>query len=172
MKYGIALFPNKEIQDEANSYRKRYDSHYSLIPPHITVKDPFRMTEKEMKDLIPEMKKLANNMKPFTISIHKVSSFQPLSNTIYLKVEPVEELMELHEKLHSGKFPTLQGNPFIPHITIGQNLKDDEFSDVYSSCRMKSFKLEDRIDRFQLLYQLENGSWTVYETFVFGEEKL
>ncbi len=26
------------------------------------------------------------------------------------------------------------------------------------------------VDRFHLLYQLENGSWTVYETFLLGEE--
>jgi len=29
---------------------------------------------------------------------------------------------------------------------------------------------EEMVDRFHLLYQLENGSWTVYETFRLGKE--
>lgn len=172
MKYGIALFPNKAIQDVANSYRKRYDTHYALIPPHITVKEPFELIDDERDELILDLKKIANKTKPFQISIQKVSSFQPLSNTIYLKVEPVDELTTLHEKLHTGKLPKNREHPFVPHITIGQNMNDVEFSDVYATCRMQKFDLEDTIDRFQLLYQLENGSWTVYETFVFGDEKI
>ncbi len=38
MKYGIVAFPSKQLQDFANSYRKRYDSHYTKITPHITLK--------------------------------------------------------------------------------------------------------------------------------------
>src|SRR5699024_5327838 len=41
MKYGVAIFPSKEIQDEVNAYRKRYDPKYSQIPPHITIKAAF-----------------------------------------------------------------------------------------------------------------------------------
>lgn len=35
MKYGIAIFPGKDLQDLANSLRKRYDPKYALIP-HIS----------------------------------------------------------------------------------------------------------------------------------------
>ncbi|EPR29472.1 2'-5' RNA ligase [Geobacillus sp. WSUCF1] len=49
MKYGIVIFPPKRIQDFANSYRKRYDSHYALIPPHITLKYPFEADEEQIK---------------------------------------------------------------------------------------------------------------------------
>ena len=59
---------------------------------------------------------------------------------------------------------------FAPHITIGQKLSNDEHSDVYGSLRMKRFDHEETIDRFHLLYQLDNGSWTVYETFRLGKE--
>src|SRR5699024_3657769 len=59
---------------------------------------------------------------------------------------------------------------FVPHITIAQKLVEDEHSDVFGSLRMKKIALEDTVDRFQLMYQLDNQSWTVYETFVFGKE--
>ncbi|MFD1852100.1 YjcG family protein [Oceanobacillus bengalensis] len=172
MKYGIAIFPSKPIQDEANAYRKRYDSHYALIPPHITLKESFDADDDHINDLIVELKHIANATKPFSININKVSTFAPVTNTIYFKVEQTPELTELQKKMHEGKFENNMTHPFVPHITIAQNLLDDEYSDVFGTLNMSTFQFEDKIDRFQLQYQLDNGSWTVYETFVFGKEHI
>lgn len=172
IKYGIAIFPSKPIQDEANAYRKRYDPKYALVPPHITLKEAFQADEDTMKELVDELKRIANTMDPFTIDITKVGSFAPVTNTIYLKVETIKQLIDLFDKMHEGKFPQNMEHTFVPHITIGQKLSDGEYSDVYGSLKMKDVTLQDQIDRFQLLYQLDNGSWTVYETFVFGKEHI
>ncbi|MFD1017891.1 YjcG family protein [Thalassobacillus hwangdonensis] len=169
MKYGIAIFPSKKMQDVANSYRKRYDPHYALIPPHITLKEAFEAEEEEMADIVGELKQIAKDTKPFDIRIEKVSSFTPVTNTIYLKVEPDEEIFNLNEKLHSGNLPDNKEYAYVPHITIAQKLSYDEYSDVYGSLSMLKFDITEKVDRFQLLYQLENGSWTVHETFVLGE---
>ena len=47
----------------------------------------------------------------------------------------------------------------------GQKLSSDEHSDVLGQLKMQDISHEEVIDRFHLLYQLDNGSWTVYETF-------
>jgi 2'-5' RNA ligase len=172
MKYGIAIFPSKPIQDEANAYRKRYDPKYALVPPHITLKESFRANDETITELITELKHIANEFEPFTINITKVSSFAPVTNTIYFKVEDTKQLTHLVDKMHKGKFPTKMEHAYVPHITIGQGLSNGEYSDVYGSLNMKKIEFEDIVDRFQLLYQLDNGSWTVYETFVFGKERL
>src|SRR5690625_6980196 len=70
--------------------------------------------------------------------------------------------------MHTGIFPKEKEYNFVPHITIAQELVEDEFSDVLGTLSMKKIEFEDTVDRFQLCYQLENGSWTVYETFIFG----
>jgi 2'-5' RNA ligase len=168
MKYGIAIFPSKNIQDEANAFRKRYDPRYALIPPHITLKEAFHLNDDELEEMIPELKRIANETKPFTININKVSTFAPVTNTIYFKVEPIPALLDLQKKMHEGKLKNNMNHSFVPHITIGQQLMDDEYSDVFGTLKMSKFTFEDTIDRFQLLYQLENESWTVYETFVFS----
>lgn len=172
MKYGIAIFPSKPIQDEANSYRKRYDPKYDLIPPHITLKEAFHVDDQTIKEVITALKHIANGIDPFTININKVSTFSPVTNTIYFKVELIQPLIDLHDKMHEGNFPKNAEHAFVPHITIGQKLSDGEYADVSGSLQMKHVEFEDVIDRFQLLYQLENGSWTVFETFVFGEENI
>ncbi len=171
-KYGIAIFPSKPIQDDINSYRKRYDPHYALVPPHLTLKEAFEADDETIDELVTELKYIANDAEPFNLQINKVSTFAPVTNTIYLKVEPTQQLLDLFEKMQTGKFPKNMEYNFVPHITIAQKLSQDEYSDVFGSMQMKDIQFEDTVDRFQLLYQLENGTWTVYESFVFGKEKV
>lgn len=172
VKYGIAIFPSKEIQDEANALRMRYDPEYAKIPPHITLKAAFEMDEVLRDELIIELKKIANSIKPFDIEIVKVSTFAPVTYTVYFKVEPHPSLTQLHELMHQGKFPSYRKYNFVPHITVAQELSEGEHHDVYERLRMKEIYFKDTVDRFHLCYQLENGSWSVYETFVFGKEQL
>lgn len=170
MQVGIVVFPSKKLQDFANSYRKRYDSHYSLIPPHLTLKSSFEANEKQLTEISKELERIAKIHKPFTLKTNKISSFHPVNNVIYLKVEPTAELDQLFQDINSGHF----GNPpeyaFVPHITIGQNLSNSEHADVYSQLRLQKIEHTETIDRFHLLYQLENGTWNVYETFLLSEK--
>ncbi|KAB2337717.1 hypothetical protein F7731_06395 [Cytobacillus depressus] len=170
MKLGIVIFPSKKVQDFANSYRKRYDPNYSLIPPHITLKPAFTVPDEGMEQLTIKLNEISNSNKPFQIQSTKFSSFKPVNNVIYLKIDSCDELSELQKKLNETIDIDNPEYAFVPHISVGQKLSDDEHSDVYGTLRMNQFNLEDTVDRFHLLYQLENGSWTVYETFRLGRE--
>ncbi|KKB38086.1 YjcG family protein [Bacillus thermotolerans] len=170
MKLGVVIFPSKKLQDLANSYRKRYDTHYSLVPPHITVKEPFEAEESDLKDLTAQLSEVAKKHAPFSFHVSKVKSFHPVNNVVYFKVDPIDQLTALHEDLSSESM--IGGKPqyaFIPHLTIAQDLSTTEHDDVYNSLQMLSIDHEETTDRFHLLYQLDNGSWTVYETFVLGK---
>jgi 2'-5' RNA ligase len=83
MNYGIALFPSKKLQDLVNSYRKRYDTNYALVPPHLTLKTAFEATEEDLTQITKELRQIADKSAPLTISIKKVSSFSPVNNVIY-----------------------------------------------------------------------------------------
>ncbi|WP_026690131.1 YjcG family protein [Alteribacter aurantiacus] len=169
MKYGIAIFPSKKLQDVANSYRKRYDSHYSLIPPHVTIKEAFESEEEDLPELLEEMRSVASETSPFTMEVYKFGSFHPVTNTIYMKVRENDTLTTLRERLNSGKLEHHYDYQFVPHITIGQQLDNDECSDVFGRLKMESVNHEELVDRFSLLYQLDNNTWTVYETFRLGK---
>ncbi|MBS4217985.1 YjcG family protein [Bacillus sp. FJAT-49711] len=169
MKYGIVIFPSKKLQDLANSYRKRYDPHYALIPPHLTLKAAFN-TDLDAEKLTDKLEEIAKKYEPFNLKIHKVSSFQPITNTIYFKAENHGELQGLNEDCYEHLPGGKPEHPFVPHVTIAQKLSNDEHSDVYGSLRMLGINHEEIIDRFHLVYQLENDSWTVYETFRLGRD--
>lgn len=169
MKFGVVIFPSKKLQDLANSYRKRYDSHYALIPPHLTLKSAFEATEEEAKEFAEKLREIARNTNQISLKTTKISSFYPVNNVIYLKIEPTEELAKLQSDINQESIGQEQEYAFVPHITIGQNLSNEEYSDVYGQLRMKKIEHEEIVDRFHLLYQLDNDSWTVYETFRLGQ---
>lgn len=170
MKYGIVIFPGKPLQDLANSYRKRYDPFYTHIPPHITLKYGFEMNDEKLKEMVMNLKKVAKIVNPFDITITKFSSFKPVNNLIYLKIDPKSDLEDLHIKIEDLFQDHVREHRYIPHITIGQQLSNDEHSDVFGALNMLEINKKDHIDRFHLLYQLENHTWTVYETFHLGRE--
>lgn len=170
MKYGVVIFPSKKLQDIVNSYRKRYDPNYSLIPPHITIKYPFDSTEENIHKVAKYLEEVSADMRPFLLRVLKVSTFQPVNNVIYLKIEPTSDLVALQQKLQNDLMGSDSEFAFVPHITLGQQLTNAEHADVFGQISMLDLRHEEMIDRFHLLYQLENGSWTVYETFRLGKE--
>lgn len=170
MQFGVVIFPSKKLQDLVNSYRKRYDPHYALITPHLTLMQSFEASEEDAKDFSEKLRKIAYMHNAFTLKTSKVSSFQPVNNVIYFKVDPTEALSALHNEINQEFSDQISEYNFVPHITLGQKLSDDEHSDVLGTLSMTKVDHEEIVDRFHLLYQLENGSWTVYETFRLGKE--
>jgi len=170
MKYGIVIFPTKPLQDFVNSYRKRYDPHYTHIPPHITLKSGFDAENHQINDIVQKLHEVAQKTEPFDITITKFSSFKPVNNVIYLKIDPKDNLEYLHNEIDTKIPDHVSEYVYVPHITVGQQLTNDEHSDVFGSLQMLKVNIQDKVDRFHLLYQLENGSWTVYETFRLGKE--
>ncbi|WP_018664533.1 2'-5' RNA ligase family protein [Heyndrickxia acidiproducens] len=170
MKYALVIFPSKKLQDIVNSYRKRYDPLYALIPPHITLKSAFEASEQQAEELTVQLKKIAERYEPFLLEVTKVKSFEPVSNTIYFKVEPVPELEGLFVDFKNELPGDPPEYPFVPHITIGQKLSKEEHADIYRQLEMVGIEHEEVINRFHLIYELDNGIWTVYETFHLGKD--
>ncbi|MFJ8457843.1 YjcG family protein [Lysinibacillus xylanilyticus] len=165
MKYGIVAFPSKKLQDLANTYRKRYDPHYAKITPHMTLKDSFEATDEDINSIVKQLDELAAKYAPLNIHASRISSFFPTTNAIYFRIDPTEQLeafqYALKEKIPFGETKHV----FVPHITIAQKMTASEHDDIFGQLRMTGVDEKDMIDRIHLLYQLEDGSWTTFETF-------
>jgi 2'-5' RNA ligase len=165
MLYSIVVFPSSQVQEVANSYRKRYDPSYALIPPYIRLKEAFELEEARLPELIEHLEQVASTTNRFPVRFHRVSTFHPTNNVIFLAVQDKEPFLKLHEKIVQ-RFPEKETYAFVPHLTIGRDLSDDELRDVTSQLSMVKFDLECEVDRFHLIYQLEDGIWSTYQTFL------
>jgi 2'-5' RNA ligase len=165
LKYGIVAFPSKKIQDLANTYRKRYDPHYALITPHITLKDAFDADESQVSEISQALQEISTRFAPLQIHASRISSFYPTTNAIYFRVEPTPQLDGVHTSLQDNIKYGAPKHVFVPHITIAQKMTASEHDDIFGQLRMVGVDEKDVIDRIHLLYQLEDGSWTTYETY-------
>ena len=165
MLYSIVVFPASKVQEVANSYRKRYDPAYALIPPYIRLKEPFELEESQLPDLVEYLEQVASSTNRFQARFHRVSSFHPTNNVIFLALQDKEPFHALHQKIVQ-RFPEKETYAFVPHLTIGRDLSDDELRDVTGQLSMVKFDLTSEVDRFHLIYQLEDGIWSSYQTFL------
>lgn len=171
MKLGIVVFPSKELQDVANSYRKRYDPHFEFISPHLTLKEAFDTSEDQLSIIVSELQQIASSLAPFKLQCSKVSHFHPTNNVIYLAIEDDLKLTELVDRVHEPSILEHERDyAFVPHITIGQKISDDELHDVYSRLRMQECNYGFNVDRFHLVQQQDDLTWNVYQTFNLGKE--
>lgn len=164
LKYGIVAFPSKKLQDLADNYRKRYDPHFAQIAPHMTLKDAFEADENELKEIIAKVSEVASTFAPLAIKASRISSFFPTTNAIYFRVEPTDQLSNIHTALQEQ---IKQGTPkhvFVPHITIAQKLSASEHDDIFGQLRMIGIDEQETIDNIHLLKE-ENGKWVTVETF-------
>ncbi|WP_134686486.1 2'-5' RNA ligase family protein [Brevibacillus migulae] len=166
MKYSVVIFPSSKVQEVANSYRKRYDSAYALIPPYIRLKEAFDVNEADLPKLVAHLEQVASETESFSTRFHRVSSFHPTNNVIYLAIQNKEPFENLHHKILKNDLSQKETYAFVPHLTIGRDLTDDELRDVTGQLSMVKFDLTSDIDRFHLIYELEDGMWSVYQTFL------
>lgn len=164
-KYSLVIFPSNEVQEVANSYRKRYDSHFALISPFIRLADTFELDEAKLPGLAQSLQQAADATEAFSVKFHRASTFHPTSNTLYLAVQNKEPFENLHQTLveYLGLRP--QSFAYVPHVTIGRNLTDDECKDVAGQLSMVKFDLDSFIDSFHLVSQNEDGTWQVEQSF-------
>lgn len=169
MKFGIALFPSKKLQDTVNQYRKRYDARYSYIAPHITVKEAFEAEDHKKAEIAEYIRSVAAQHQPTEIEIKKVSSFAPKKQVVYFKVEPNETLSSIHDAFNKGDFYGEASHTFVPHFTLAQEETAQKFEDTLSHLQMIGIEHSEVLDKISLCVQLENGIWHVTETFKLGQ---
>lgn len=165
LNYGIAILPSEEVKELANSYRKRYDPHYKLISPHITLKEAFTITEEKLPLLISHLEEVAKSTPSFTVTISKFSTFYPVNNVIYLAIDNSETIYELYKKIQQKEPDPEKPYAFTPHITIAQKMNTDELLDVYAAIKSQEVYAKFEVKEFHLFQQGEDQVWHILHTF-------
>ncbi len=165
MRFGIVIFPQQEVQEQANALRMRYDSHYALIAPHITLKEPFEVKEADLDKVTQAIEELVEKTPPFQLTINKVGSFIPTSPVVFYGFEKNKEIVDLYEKLNEGILYQPTVHAFVPHITIAQDLSEAELTDLYNRFKLHTFDIPVTADQVHLVYQTEDKTWKNYKSF-------
>lgn len=168
MNFGIVIFPPKNMQDEANSFRKRFDPHYNLIQPHITIRESDAWAEPMLERAVAHLERAVSELSPFTVRINRFSTFFPVSNVVYMAPENPAPLVRTQQIVCSGVLSVPQRKfSYQPHLTVAQDVGEDEMHDIYASLRPIPLDHSFLVDRVHLLHQESNGVWAPHRIFVF-----
>lgn len=160
--YFIAIVPPQEVSSKITKLKEevaqKYQSKHALkSPPHITLHMPFKWKDKRFNQLAEVMKKINNNLVPFSVKLSDFDFFEP--RVVFVDVEPSARLEALQTevmkrckkdlKLDNGNY---KNRPFHPHVTIGfRDLKKPLFYEAKKEFEDRFFEGQFCIDKVELL---------------------
>lgn len=119
------------------------------VPPHLTLLAPSALAAERLEALTKHLALVAGSMDPFTIALHGVSSFLPISPVAFVPgIDGGKDLATLAAGIRSGPVPLPQQFPFHPHVTVAHRVAPDGMERVCRS--LMTFDATVPVDRFTL----------------------
>ncbi|MDA1359755.1 2'-5' RNA ligase family protein [Glycomyces luteolus] len=121
----------------------------ATVPPHLTLLAPTTLASDQLETLAEHLAIVADSMAAFTIALHGVSSFLPISPVAFVPViDGGKDLAALAAGIRSGPVPLPQQFPFHPHVTVAHRVEPDGMERVCRS--LMTFDATVPVDRFTL----------------------
>jgi 2'-5' RNA ligase len=173
---GGVIWPDAETQKSVNEIRKRYDPHFGLIAPHITIIFPAD-TEIALEEVVTRLQNAVEGFRPFQVRLDRVSSLNLLApawpagtsallaypnarNAIFLlSGEGSREILQLKERLAAGiglDTPLVQ---YPPYLTLGQTLSQETYEAALQALSGYAPDFSFPVRGFDLLTDLDSGRW-------------
>lgn len=176
MILGAVVWPDRSTIRDVNTLRQRYDPHFHLIAPHITVIFPTELPLAPAQ-VVERIRPSLEGVHPFTVEIRRLSTVNHLArqypvasecllrypnavNTLFLLVDRgADNLIDLKARINRavGIDTPLIGYP--PYLTVGQTLTDTQLEAALGELAGREFCYRFRIDCLAVLSKLPNGRW-------------
>lgn len=171
MKFFLGLVPPLVTKERIVKFQESFPSN--KVPyfnePHITLKAPSGLTGD--KAWLPKILTLIGNYERFSINLSSIDGFD--DKVLFLKPEPSEGLMSLHQKLIELLNPTeeenkkfYEGSMYHPHLTLGEatwgGMTEEELKEIRKRAEFELFNIPPFEPSFVRVYQKE-GADDLYE---------
>ncbi len=126
-RLGVVLLVPPRVADEVDGLRRALgDGQLGAVAPHVTLIPPVNVPEHDVDDALAVVRAAAAMTPPLTLALGPVRTFLPVTPAAYLTVDgPVEELLE---RVHAGPFGRPLLYPFVPHVTVAEDLPEDRLA--------------------------------------------
>jgi 2'-5' RNA ligase/GNAT superfamily N-acetyltransferase len=154
-RLGVALLLPAPVAHEVDGLRGALgDGALGVVAPHVTLISPVNVAEADLPHALAVVRAAAAATAPLTLELGPVRTFLPVSPVAYLSVDgPVAEL---HERLHTGPFGRPLTNPFVPHVTVADDLPEDRLAAAVTA--LSEVRRTVVVDHVHVLQQ-QSGVW-------------
>jgi 2'-5' RNA ligase len=154
----IVVIPPEESWAAIQAIRQQHDRKYRRWMPHITMVYPFRPMD-DFPMLHEPLAAAVARLPAFDVTLAEFKTFRHRrDNTIWLKPEPHEPLVELHEVLWKtclGGPGSSGGGRFQPHLSVGRVQGKDKMLRLVEELQTAWKPVKFRVDRVSIIWRRE-----------------
>lgn len=186
MRIGGVIWPDSKTNEAVNERRKKYDAHYKLIGPHITIIFPveidFSLHEKKvsLQEGLPKIE-------PFSVRLirwvtidemlqinhegtrYLLDNFPNAVNALFLLTdEGNKEIINLKRYLSTCINQPSSLVEYPGYLTIGQTMSEDDYKTAQRELVKYKPDYRFRVETFDLILEQRDGSWKSEQVYSLG----
>ena len=161
--YSLVAYLPERLGEFVDDLRRRLNPNFAAWLAHVSILPP-RPLQATPEETLALLREKCLWLDPFEAGVNGVSTFWPVNSVVYLSFSAgIQRLVELHDTLHCGGPAHSEAYPYVPHITVAQELDEaatqavlEEVSREWS--RYKG-ELTFRVESLSLVRQDSGNRW-------------
>ncbi|HVM64030.1 MAG TPA: GNAT family N-acetyltransferase, partial [Acidimicrobiales bacterium] len=160
-RLGVVLLLPSPVAAEVDGLRRAVgDRSVGDVPPHITLVPPVNVAGRERDAALAPLRDAAAASPPLRVVLAAAATFWPATPVVYLPVHgDADGVQRLHDALATGPWVRPTTWPFVPHVTIAQDVAPEI---IPAAVRvLAAYRGEATLTSVSVLREQLDGSWTV-----------
>ena len=158
----VAYLPGR-LGQFVDDLRKRLNPRFAAWRAHVTILPP-RPLSATLEDMLAQTREQCLLADPFEARLDSVFTFWPANGVVCLSFsEGLRRFVELHERLHCGCLEGFEPYPYVPHVTLAQELDEAETQAVLEEAAREWARYKEapsfRVDSLFLVRQGADNRW-------------
>ena len=158
----VAYLPG-ELGRFVDELRRRLNPRFAAWLAHVTILPP-RPLSATAEEMLAQIREKCLGVDPFEVSLDGVLTFWPANGVVYLSFAAgLGRIRELHERLNCGCLERVETYPYVPHVTLAQELDEAGTQAVLREAAQEwaRYKGEPsfRVDSLSLVRQEADKRW-------------
>jgi 2'-5' RNA ligase len=122
--YSVVVYLPRQLGEFVDRLRRGLNPNFASWLAHATILPP-RPLRAPLEESLEWIRQKCAGLESFEASLDGVSTFWPVNGVVYMAISlGAQRLVELHNALNLGLMAQQETYPYVPHVTIGQELDE------------------------------------------------
>ena len=129
-RYALVAYVNGPAGEFVENLRRELHPDLPHLAAHLTILPP-RLLQDSETSALQIVERICGEAEPFAVNLGDVSTFAPVTPTVYIRVDVASCKCDLHRILNIEALKFQEEWPYIPHMTIVKMAGEDSARQAY-----------------------------------------
>jgi len=163
LSYAVVAYLPGRLGRFVDHLRQRVNPAFACWQAHVTLLPP-RLLRGTPEESLAKIRQTCGPLEPFEVAVDGWSTFWPVNGVVYLTLgKGSERLVQLHDALNCDGLAQQEVYPYIPHITLAQQLDETGtqkvLAEVASEWTRYDGEVSFRVESLTLVRQMPDNRW-------------